>query len=101
MSDTPHAPEPKENSKCILVLPTTHHTLLAEQALQSANIRYLPIPKPERATSDCGMAIQIEYDSLSQAAATLKEMDVKFFLKTVDDEIEPIDTGDIPKGDRR
>ena len=101
MSDTSHAPESQRTSKCILVLPTTHHTLLAEQALQSANIRYLPVPKPEKATSDCGMAIQIEYDSLPQAAATLEEMDVKFFLKTADDGIETIDTEDLPKGDRR
>lgn len=78
-------------SKCILVLPTTHHTLLAEEVLRSANIRCLPVPKPQKAVSDCGMAIQMECDDLSQAARALKHMDVKFFLRKADDEIEPID----------
>jgi hypothetical protein len=87
------------------VLPTTHHTLLAEEALRSENIRYLPVPKPEKIASDCGMAIRIEGGDFGRAAKALARMDVKFFRKEADDKIEPIEPEDIPKnisgGDRQ
>ncbi len=95
MPDSKSAFESQDGSKCILVLRTTHHTLLAEEILQRVDIRYLPIPKPQKAVSDCGLAIQIESDDLARAADALKgeEMTVKFFLKKADNEIEPIDPG--------
>ncbi len=83
------------------MLPTTHHTLLAEETLRSENIRYLPVPKPEKIASDCGMAIRIESGDLGRAARALAQMDVKFFRKNADDEIEPIEPEDIPGGDRQ
>lgn len=99
MPDLRAASESKDGSKCILVLPTTHHTLLAEKVLQSINVRYLTIPKPQRAVSDCGMAIQIMGDDLKRAADALRKekMAVKFFLKKTEDEIEPIE----PDGSRK
>ena len=101
MPKTNHAPEQIDGSKYILVLPTTHHTLLAESLLQSANIHYLPVPKPQKAVSDCGMAIQIEAGDGVRAADVLKnkKLKVKFFLKTDDDEIEPVELLETPQGE--
>lgn len=95
MPDSAHASESQSDSKCILVLPTTHHTLLAEEALRSANVRYLPVPKPQKAVSDCGMAIRIEFGDLLRAAEALERMEVRFFLQKTDDEIEPIEPENI------
>jgi hypothetical protein len=83
------------------VLTTTHHTLLAEELLQVENIRYFPIPKPQKAVSDCGMALQVKCGDLPQAAKALEKMDVKFFLKKADDEIELISSEDISQGEQR
>ncbi len=101
MPKTNHVPEQIEGSKYILVLPTTHHTLLAESVLQSANIRYLPVPKPQKAVSDCGMAIQIGASDGVRAADALKKkkLKVKFFLKNGDDEIEPSKLLETPQGE--
>ncbi len=96
MPDNARASESRSASKCILVLPTTHHTLLAEEALRSTNVRYLTVPKPEKTVSDCGMAIRIECGDLSRASEALERMEVKFFLQTAYDEIEPIEPEDIP-----
>ena len=93
--------ESQYGAKCILVLPTTHHTLLAEEVLQSIDVRYLSVPKPQKAVSDCGMAIQIEAVDLAGAADALrkKKMSVDFFLKNAYDEIEPIEPEGIPQGE--
>ncbi len=82
-----------DEPKYILVLPTTHHTLLAEEVLQSVNIRYLPVPKPKKAVSDCGMAIQIGAQDLSAASDALKRENLvfKIFLKRTTGEIEPLE----------
>jgi hypothetical protein len=90
-SDTP--PSPNKTIACILVLPTTHHTLLAESILQAENIRYLPVPKPQKAVSDCGMAIQISLGDVSHALAALREqkLSVKAFVKRKDGGVEPLD----------
>lgn len=90
--DTP--PSSREITAYILVLPTTHHTLLAESFLQAANIRYLPVPRPRKAVSDCGMAIQISPDDVWQALAALREqkLSVIAFVKRVDGGIEPLES---------
>jgi hypothetical protein len=81
---------PSPESQCILVLPTTHHTLLAEEILQSVNIRYLSVPKPHKAVSDCGMAIQIGARDVARASEALKKerLAVKVFIKRNTGEIE-------------
>ncbi|GAB4350045.1 MAG: hypothetical protein Kow0099_33370 [Candidatus Abyssubacteria bacterium] len=90
MSNQPGAPH-CNGAKYIIVLPTTHHTLLAEKALQAANVRCLPVPKPQKAVSDCGMALQIEAGDLSAALEILdkQEMRSRVFVKTADDGITP------------
>lgn len=95
MAKSAHAYEPKADLMCILVLPTTHRTLLAEEILQSENIRYSPIPKPLKAISECGMALRLQYESLSQAAKSLEKMDVTFYLQKADGEIALIRSEDI------
>jgi hypothetical protein len=99
MPQSGHAYESRPDLACILVLPTTHHTLLAEEILQSENIRYTPIPKPQKAVSECGMALQIRRSKLAQAAKALKKMEVKFFLRNANDEIESIGLEDIEQGE--
>jgi hypothetical protein len=86
---------------CILVLPTTHHTLAAEETLRSANIHNLPVPKPSKAASDCGMAIRIKHCDLARAAKALERMDVNFFLEKPGAEIEPVGLEEIQSGDRK
>ncbi len=95
MPDHRAASESRDSPKCILVLPTTHHTLLAEKVLQSVNVRYLTIPKPLKAVSDCGMAIQISGADIEKAAGALRreKMAVDFFLEVSEDEIQPIEPG--------
>jgi len=101
MPNSAQAFETPADCKCILVLSTTHHTLLAEEKLQSQNIRYIPIPKPQKAISECGMALQIKHGDLRRAATALQAMDVRFFLRRGDDEIEPITSKDILQGEER
>ncbi len=101
MPDQRTASESRDDPKCVLVLPTTHHTLLAEKVLQSVNVRYLTIPKPQKAVSDCGMAIQIGASDGVRAGDALKKkkLKVKFFLKNDDDEIEPFELLETPQGE--
>lgn len=92
MRDHQNATPSDEPPKYILVLPTTHHTLLAENLLQSVNVRYLPVPKPQKALSDCGMAVEISADDLEQAREVLtkRALDVKIFLKDRRGEVKPL-----------
>ena len=96
MENGVQASEHRSDPEPLLILPTTHHTLLAEEALRSENIRYLPVPKPDKIASDCAMAIRIDGGDLRRAAKALEKMDVKFFLTGVDGAITPIEPEDIP-----
>ncbi|MBI5117660.1 DUF3343 domain-containing protein [Candidatus Poribacteria bacterium] len=91
MSDLIEIIPPSPQAKYIFVLPTTHHTLLAEEILQSLNVHYLPVPKPHKAVSDCGMAIQIEACDLAHACEALKSenLSVRVFVKKDTGEIQP------------
>jgi hypothetical protein len=82
----------RASAKYIIVLPTTHHTLLAEKALHAANVRSLTVPKPQKAVSDCGLALQIEPDDLHAAMEilTARKMRFKVFAKKADGDIEPL-----------
>lgn len=92
MTDSFETISPSPETEYILVLSTTHHTLLAEEILRSVNIRYLPIPKPLKAVSDCGMAIQIDVRDLSRACDALKNesLAVRVFVKKITGEIEEV-----------
>jgi hypothetical protein len=57
----------------VVVLPTTHLTLQAEKTLKGAGISHRTILKPRRISSDCGLAIRIQWKDMEGASRVLKE----------------------------
>jgi len=67
-----------------MVFPTTHLTLSAERTLEKAGIRHRTVMKPRRISSDCGLAIRIDAQSLDacrEALAAEGSQAVGFFRK--------------------
>ena len=55
----------------LIVFPTTHQTLSAEKSLEKAGVEHRTIMKPRRISSDCGLAIRIDAESLESSLAAL------------------------------
>ncbi len=74
----------------VIVFPTTHLTLSAEKSLEKAGIEHRTIMKPRRISSDCGLAIRIDYRSLdsSREALTSDGLLPTRFFKEVEGEWE-------------
>ncbi len=50
----------------LLVLNTTHQTLRAEKVLKGVGINHRTVMKPRSISSDCGLAIRFEEDTLEK-----------------------------------
>ena len=77
----------------VIVFPTTHLTLSAEKSLEKAGIENRTIMKPRRISSDCGLAIRIDYRSLDSSRKVLTSdglLPVRFFQE-VEEEWECVE----------
>ena len=66
----------------VVVFPTTHLTLSAERSLEKAGIDHRTVMKPRRISSDCGLAIRIDAQSLDDCRKALVSdgsLPVQFF----------------------
>lgn len=71
----------------LIVFPTTHMTLSAEKSLEDENIRYRTVMKPRAISSDCGLAIRIDGESVEECRKRFVEdslLPAGFFRKTGD-----------------
>lgn len=67
-----------------MVFPTTHLTLSAERTLEKAGIEHRTVMRPRRISSDCGLAIRIDAQSLDacrEALAAEGSRPVRFFMQ--------------------
>ncbi|UCF31446.1 MAG: DUF3343 domain-containing protein [bacterium] len=62
-----------KTGELLVVFPTTHLTLKAEQVLRGAGIAHRTILKPRKVSSDCGLAIRLQWEDLDRAAGILEE----------------------------
>lgn len=66
----------------VVVFPTTHLTLSAERSLERAGIDHRTVMKPRRISSDCGLAIRIDPQSMDGCRKALMAdglLPVRFF----------------------
>jgi hypothetical protein len=60
-----------ESPEVVLIFRGTHQVLSAEKALKGGGVTVRLIPVPRRLTSDCGLAVRLQEQSLALARETL------------------------------
>lgn len=60
-----------ESPEVVLIFRGTHQVLSAEKALKVGGVAIRLIPVPRRLTSDCGLAVRLEEQSLPKAREML------------------------------
>ena len=65
----------------LLLFPSTHQALAAEDALRRAGIDLRVIPAPQEYTSGCGLAIRVSARDFVTACEVLTSRTVRFMAK--------------------
>ncbi|MFP4057356.1 MAG: DUF3343 domain-containing protein [Candidatus Brocadiia bacterium] len=61
-----------EGGQLLLLFPSIHHVLAAEQALREAGVGFELVPVPREISPDCGMAVTVDTGERSRALAALE-----------------------------
>jgi hypothetical protein len=65
----------------LLLFPSTHQALAAEDALRQAGIDLRVIPAPQKYTSGCGLAIRVAARDFVPACEVLTTRTIRFVAK--------------------
>lgn len=63
----------------LIIFPTTHRTLDAEESIQAAELAYRLVAKPREISSECGLGIRIGEEVFDEIVAVLRERELGTF----------------------
>jgi hypothetical protein len=69
--------------KAIITFQSTHQVLKTEKLLQKEGVDFDIIPVPKEISSDCGMAIRVEMESIKRIEGILEKNTIVYKTYTI------------------
>ena len=86
-------------NRFVIVLPSVHDVMHAEEHLEGSGLDFEVIPKPTRISTDCGMVIETGSEALNQVTQLIDQNGLEvesLWRKTGPRQYEKLDEASIP-----